>query len=107
MIKVILNEQHSLMEDQTRVLNEKFGANNWELHLVPSAGWTLDEINAQVDSLSSEEGVVFASPIPAMILKLAKTNVETFVFHNDKREKKELPNGKIIMVVASEGWQLV
>jgi hypothetical protein len=29
------------------------------------------------------------------------------VFHNDRREKKELPNGKVIMTVAKEGWELV
>ena len=27
--------------------------------------------------------------------------------HNDRREKKELPNGKVIMAVAQTGWQLV
>jgi len=29
------------------------------------------------------------------------------VLHNDNRQKKELPNGKIIMTVAETSWQLV
>jgi len=29
------------------------------------------------------------------------------IFHNDNREKKELPNGKIIHTVAQKGWVLV
>ena len=32
---------------------------------------------------------------------------QVLVFHNDKRQKRELPNGKIISVVAETGWQLV
>ena len=32
---------------------------------------------------------------------------DVLVFHNDRREKKELPDGLIIQVVAREGWQLV
>jgi hypothetical protein len=63
--------------------------------------------------------VVFVSPIPALLLILAQRDGERFgsgandglscvqVFHNNKREKKELPNGKIISVTATEGWELI
>jgi len=63
--------------------------------------------------------VVFVSPIPYLMKELSvrsvvanevgdiRTLYDVRVFHNDRREKKELPNGKIIMTVASTGWQLV
>jgi hypothetical protein len=38
---------------------------------------------------------------------VAATDKEFFVLHNDRREKKELPNGKVIMTVAKEGWMIV
>jgi hypothetical protein len=52
--------------------------------------------------------VVFVSPIPAMIKRLVATKGadEVLIFCNDKREKKELPNGKVIYVVAQDGWYL-
>jgi len=54
--------------------------------------------------------VVFASPIPYLIKLLSrqlnftideglKHAYNVLIFHNDKREKKELPNGKVIMTV--------
>jgi len=66
--------------------------------------------------------VIFVSPIPYLLKELTRRSVnadeyfggikfdfhyETLVFHNDRREKKELPDGRIIQVVAQEGWQLV
>lgn len=116
---VILNEQHSLTDDQVWVLDEDF--DEFELYPVPADGWTLAEQIKHVRILESMvleggfEGetivVVFASPIPAMI-KLCmhlfkKPNHAVKIFHNDRREKEELPNGKIIHKVAKEGWQLV
>jgi uncharacterized protein (DUF111 family) len=50
-----------------------------------------------------DQKVIFVSPIPAL-MKLMR---HWKVFHNDNREKKELPNGKIIMTVAKKGWVLV
>jgi hypothetical protein len=59
---------------------------------------------------------VFASPIPFLIRQITAFvchNPDYFgirdckVLHNDHREKKELPDGKIIQVVSSTGWQLV
>ena len=40
----------------------------------------------------------------------ASTTMEYFtvsVFHNDNRVAKELPNGKIVHVIAETGWILV
>ena len=50
---------------------------------------------------------MFASPVPALIALAQRAGVEVKVLHNDKREKKELPNGKIIMTVAQAGWVIV
>ena len=104
--KVILNEQHKLMDDQKRMLDERFGTENWEIASVPKNGWDLKEMRNVAEILKNET-VCFASPIPALMKLVAATDKEFFVLHNDRREKKELPNGKIIMTVAKEGWVIV
>lgn len=143
---LIMNEQHSLLEDQERVLEEKFADAEIEKISVPAEGWTLQEMNEAIRDIYLElveatpkfpdnpkmgefydftygrkpTAVVFVSPIPYMIKRLTQLSIVadidgactfmeygTFIFHNDKREKKELPNGKIIYTVAQEGWQLV
>ena len=126
-IKVVLNEQHKLMNDQVKVLNKRFGEENWEIASVPKNGWTLKEMKEVAEQLVTGtscygELIVFASPIPALmalvaegVSKCSSEHGETgftwwipfFVLHNDHREKKELPNGKIIMTVAKEGWVIV
>jgi hypothetical protein len=106
---VVINESHSLMEEQENILSQF----NYEFYKIPSKGLTLDEIDQMVEELSNYEYVVFVSPIPAafsiIIDRMKDDNWEpdVFVFHNDNREKVELPNGKIIMKVASTGWVLV
>ncbi|MGM8331807.1 hypothetical protein [Clostridium perfringens] len=111
--KVILNEQHSLLPNQQEMLNKKFGENGWEIFSIPSNGWTLREQLEKVEELKGsfekETKIVFASPLPIMIAHLVswKQWETIFIFHNDKREKKELSNGKIIFTVAQKGWQLV
>ena len=108
-VQVIINEQHTLLPEQKQILHRVFS--NYEELKVPSDGWDLKTIKEKSLALAStSETVVFASPIPAMIKILAgheSDNFSVFVFHNDKREKKELPNGKIISVTAQTGWQLV
>lgn len=123
---VILNEQHTLLPDQERVLNEKFGEGEWATFFVPSNGWTLEEQQRISEKYrrSDVPAVVFASPVPFLLMELARTEgvasladrhnlgrtIDTptvYVFHNDRREKKELPNGKIIHTVAQEGWEIV
>ena len=64
--------------------------------------------------------IVFVSPIPFLMKELTIRSIrgtyveletrqiyDVLVFHNDRREKKELPDGLIIQVVTREGWQLV
>jgi len=104
--KVILNEQHKLMDDQKRMLDERFGIAGWEITSVPSKGWILPKMKEVAGDLSNY-AVCFASPIPALMKLVASTGNEFYVLHNDNREKKELPNGKIIMTVAKEGWMIV
>jgi len=102
-VKVVLNEQHSLMPNQEEVLNEEY--KSWEIFGVPAGGWTAVEMEEKVEELKGDV-VIFASPVPALMALLART--DTFrVLHNDRREKKELPNGRIIMTVAKTGWQIV
>ena len=123
-VKVIMNEQHKLMEEQIKILNERFGE-SWEIYPVPEKGWSLEEMKRVYEELKSGYVIVFASPIPYLIMKLAHdegyyiaasenplygatyTSSTVLIFHNDKREKKELPNGRIVHVVAQTGWQLV
>ena len=104
--KVILNEQHKLMDDQKRMLDERFGIAGWEITSVPSKGWIIEKMKEVAGDLSNYT-VCFASPIPALMKLVASTGNEFYVLHNDNREKKELPNGKIIMTVAKEGWMIV
>ena len=124
-VKVVLNEQHSLLEDQKRVLDDAF--EDWELFPVPEEGWTYDEqlevIGRWIDQLNElpredELWAVFASPIPALMTLAARCQGQredgrfmTLVFHNDQRVAKEisLPNGKkkVVHTVAPEGWRLV
>jgi hypothetical protein len=106
MTNVILNEQHKLMDDQKRMLDERFGIAGWEIASVPKSGWDLKEMRNVAEILKNET-VCFASPIPALMKLVASTGNEFYVLHNDNREKKELPNGKIIMTVAKEGWMIV
>ena len=124
---VIINEQHSLLPDQNRILNSYF--DSYELYKVPADGWTIEEMNEEVDddliqnNYNSSKAIVFASPVPYLLAHCASVSgrIDTarveygsehpelyvYLFHNDKREKKELPNDKVISVVAKEGWQLV
>jgi hypothetical protein len=119
-----MNEQHSLMKQQEVVLREQLG--DFEFLHVPAAGWTLEqqkEVAQEVLNMG-KVNVVFASPVPLLLASLSFAsgygkagndtgqafvgdNVTVFVLHNDVREKKELPNGKVVFTVAKEGWQLV
>lgn len=103
-VLVILNEQHKLMESQKQILDLKF--DNWELLSVPNDGWTKLQ-QEEVCRDIQKHIVVFASPIPYLLGLVVKCGTLTYVLHNDKRDKKELPNGKIISVVATEGWELL
>ena len=112
---VILNEQHQLKAEQERILIERM---DFVIHHIPRGGLTLDEMKREVSELRERllagDDIVFASPVPYMLKELAflAGNAPYFhgkvlVFHNDRREKKDLPNGKVIFTVTEEGWQLV
>ena len=122
---VIMNESHSMMEDQERVMKEHFGE-DWEVYPVPASGWTKEEMDEQMKKMremNQKHGglnIVFLSPVPYMLMELTRnemyapsaeycenTGLFVHVLHNDRREKKELPNGRYISVIAKEGWQLL
>ena len=132
-IRVVINETHTLMADQISAI-KKWVAEKWMgewigdwvkeslgegvhivLEKIPAEGMVLAEIKKLSKKLSEgretivegRETIVIASPIPALMSMLAADGTDFFVLHNDKREKKELPNGKIIMTVAKEGWVIV
>lgn len=107
-VQVIISEQHTILAEQESKLNQNFGQ-NWERRNIPADGLSLHEQIELVDELQ-DEVVVFLSPIPVMIatrLNVPGPKPSTYLFHNDKREKKELPNGKVISVTAQDGWELV
>jgi hypothetical protein len=126
---IIINEQHSLLPDQERALNEHW-SNSYktETVLVPAEGWTYKqqiEIADQLVEKVSEKTfkhtpwpevvVIFVSPVPALMLLLTRLhgeiNIVTLTFHNDNRVAKEITdkngNKKLIHTVAPTGWQLV
>lgn len=104
-INVIINEEHSLMEEQQQLI-QALG----EIHRVniPAQGCSLKDLKEIAAQLIQEGNpVVVVSPIPVLLGLLSASNVPTIVTHNDHRQKKELPNGKILSVVAETGWELV
>ena len=102
-----MNEQHTLLVDQETQLSEMWDFSEVEKNLVsiPATGLTYNQQITIADSLTGI--ILFVSPLPAMMSYLAQNNRKFLVFHNDKREKKELPNGKIIFTVAKTGWGIV
>jgi hypothetical protein len=111
---LIKNAQHTLFQQQEELLPKDYTTVN-----IPAEGLTYEEqfdlvvdIVAKLDRPQDRVEVFFASPVPAMLKLLATASgkeerLEIFIFHNDRREKKELPGGKIIQMLAQEGWQLV
>lgn len=123
---VIINENHSLMTEQKEILEKFFSS--IEYLKVPAQGWTLEEMDSIIESIKEKSReydyrnpltLIFVSPIPYMMIQLTRaekfchmdythpTGILVRTFHNDRREKKELPDGRIIQVVAQTGWQLV
>ncbi len=114
---IIINETHSMMDEQKSIIEERY--QNYEFLKVPSQGWTLEEMKEirrklwkEYMSSHGEMNIIFVSPVPYLLKEIALlgaefTSFRVLVMHNDKREKKELPDGRIISVVAQTGWQLV
>ena len=109
-VRIIISEQHSILLEQKEKLDLSFGENGWSRLNIPADGLCLHEQLELVDELQ-DDVIVFLSPIPCMIaarLNQAGPKPSTYIFNNDNRDKKELPNGKIISVVAAAtGWSLV
>lgn len=123
MTKVIINEQHSLLPQQEELI-KKLGE-EIELVKIPAEGINRQEIDQLAEELVQDAvldnaNIVVLSPIPLLLALLVKDTAvyndkydydgeigSIYILHNDKREKKELPNGKIISVVAQEGWELI
>lgn len=115
---VIMNETHKLLSEQKAILEEAF-PDEVSFLKVPELGWDIQEQEQVLkhlnDLLEKDVNVVFVSPVPVLLMWAAylegigamNKSGQVLVFHNDKREKKELPNGKIIMTVAQTGWELV
>lgn len=93
-----------------------------ELKKIPAEGINRQQIEELVEELSNLDtvNIVVLSPIPLLLGRLAHKAGEIdgrydwiclrshmYILHNDQREKKELPNGKVISVVAQEGWELI
>ena len=110
---VIINKSHTLLPEQEFLLNNEFNANNWERFNVPIDGLGKQKMKEICEDILNNDvcGIVFASPIPYMMKllfeKTINTNIEIKVFHNDNRDKVELPNGRIIMKVSQTGWELL
>ena len=119
---IIINEQHSLLPQQEQLIRKKLGQ-EIELKKIPSEGINRQEIEelAKELGLLHNVNIVVVSPIPLLLARLAYCCGEydtlamygggpgnpVYILHNDKREKKELPNGKIISVTAQEGLELI
>lgn len=102
---VIKNKAHSILEDQERVLRS--AGYDYEEFNIPEAGLTLSQMREAVNQFPAYRKVIFLSPVPAMMALMAQRGRAFKAFHNDVREKKELPNGRIIMTVAKTGWEIV
>ena len=118
---IIINEQHSLLPQQSELIRKELGE-EIELKKIPAEGINRGEIEAMAEDLNrlSNINIVVLSPIPLLLGRLAHTSEEIdgrydcvcprnriYILHNDQREKKEIPNGKVISVVAQEGWVLI
>lgn len=105
-VQVFLNVQHSLLECQIKLLQEKFGS-NWEIQPIPMTGWSLEDVKRVVQFMH-DKVAIFASPVPILIKWLTEKNggENVFVFYNEERNKKQVGN-VVKYVIAEEGWQLL
>ena len=108
------------LEEMKKVAAElHYRASEAEVRRHPETG----KVVSTLYSWKTENAVVFASPVPFLMKELAQKAIaydwygdyegdlrhryDVLVFHNDRREKKELPDGRIIQTVAATGWKLV
>ena len=107
---VVINASHTLFPEQVALLGE------YERIDVPETGLDLASIQVLAQTLAKrwieeDSQIVVASPIPALFKALFSLDTGFHVFHNDKRDAREVPDGKggvrVIHAVSSTGWQLV
>ena len=121
-VVVIMNEQHTLLEDQRRSIAGIANDGSFTMFPVPSKGWTYKEMLNIRDEFAREckretLTIIFVSPVPGLLMMLSrhegvtmkngKSPLEVKVLHNDNRVAKELPGGKIIHTVAPTGWRVI
>ena len=80
---VIMNKQHSLTEEQERLLKERF--KEFKIMFVDEKGWTLNYMRNL--TLNKDDNFIFVSPVPYLLARLCKEQYKVFLFHNDKRDK--------------------
>lgn len=117
---LIINEAHTLMPEQEKIMKDRFG--EWDTILVPNGGWKKEKRDEVCKTLPRT--VVFASPIAGMVKTLTNAacqnnaidqsglsgviceTKEVLVFANDNRRKMEVGDGKIVSVIEKTGWYL-
>lgn len=109
---LVINEAHTLLPDQVRELREK-GFDNYEEIRIPKEGWDARTRLSRAHSWARRGGrYIFVSPEPVILGRMAyfaafRKDVAVYVFSNDRRVKKELPDGRIVQTIAPVGWRLV
>lgn len=115
-IFVVINEQHKLLPAQEEEISRVFGEDiELEFVKIPADGLKIHEMDSMVEEwLFNGSTILFVSPIPYMIREYAERRIlgsrsskKIFLFHNDKREKSELPDGRVIYKIAQDGWKIV
>jgi hypothetical protein len=103
---VVINEQHSILDIQDRIIKDIFP--EYSKALIDSQGLNLADQKSLCEYLFKNfQTVIFISPIPFMIKELSKIDSDrVLLMLNDTRIKKELPNGKIIFTISDTGWYL-
>jgi len=103
---VVINEQHTLLPQQAEVIS---GYGGFEKLLIPAAGLSAIEQRELAKTLYGKN-VIFVSPVPLLMALVCKNAGKHYgdigVMHNDTRIAKELPGGKIVHVVAPDGWTI-
>jgi hypothetical protein len=111
---IVINEQHKLLPIQDYLLRIYCG-DSWETFTVPAGGMTIaEQVDAATGLVGKYDRVIFVSPVPVMLAKAVywatvfheDLGREVWVFVNERREKKELPDGRVISTLAQDGWEL-
>lgn len=118
---VVFNQAHKLLPQQEELLNANF-PRGWQILPVPEEGWDFER-QCELAAELCEHPLVFASPVPFLLARVAAIKaaraqrdlfltikVDLWVFHNDSRVAREVPDGKgavkVIHTVAPHGWIL-